>query len=255
MAIGFSIALSLIFVASFTAQAATYDSYRLSPGDKIGVKVFGEPDLSVEGAQVFSNGTINLPLLGQVRVEGMTTGALERQLTLLYSDGYLRNPKVTVILVEYRPFYISGAVSRPGAFQFKEGMTVAKAVVLAGGFSENAKEDDLKLRRLAEEGEIVLDATIDSEILPGDVVIIGSRTVVGLVFYVHGEVARPGAYPFSDNLTVEKAITLAGGFGKRASKRKIEIVRDSDPERKSKRVNLNDQVEPGDVINVGTSLF
>jgi len=238
-----------------SVQAATTSSYRIAPGDRINVMVFGEPDLSVQGAPVSSNGSITIPLLGQVNVEGLSVGELERRLTGLFQNGYLRNPKVTVILVEYRPFYISGAVTRPGAFSYKEGLTVGRAVVLAGGFTENALEEKIKIKRSAEGEQVELEASADTEIQPGDVIQIGSRTSLGLVFYVHGEVARPGAYGYSENLTVEKAITIAGGLSKRASKRKIEIVRDTDPERKSVRVKLGDPVEPGDIITVGASLF
>jgi len=245
--------LCLVLIPS--VMAVTTSSYTISPGDKLNVMVFGEPDLSVSSAPVSSNGTITIPLLGQVHVEGMTVGQLEQRLTSLFQNGYLRDPKVSVNLAEYRPFYISGAVSRTGEVRFKEGLTVARAVVLAGGFTEAAVEDKIKIIRSVGGQEVILEAGPETEIQPGDVIEVESREALGLVFYVHGEVARPGAYGYKQDLTVEKAITIAGGFGKRASKRKIEIVRDTDPERKPVKVKLGDMVEPGDVITVGTSLF
>jgi len=74
-------------------------------------------------------------------------------------------------------------------------------------------------------------------------------------FYVHGEVKKPGGYPYTNNMTVEKAIVVAGGLTERASKGKISILRESEPQKMLKSVGLNVAVRPGDIITVGESFF
>ena len=117
--------------------AATYpDSqgeYRLGPSDEIRIQVFGENDLTVE-SKVAGNGVINYPLLGSVHVTGKTVGELQDYLTTQLANGYLRFPRVTVSMVRYRNFYVSGEVKAPGGFPYEAGLTVQKALTMAGGF-------------------------------------------------------------------------------------------------------------------------
>jgi protein involved in polysaccharide export with SLBB domain len=153
--------------------AAGGDEYVLAPGDSVSVTVFGEPDLSLEKASVTAAGTIAVPLLGDIKASGLTQNALESVLTERLSDGYLKKPEVTVSIVEYRPFYISGAVSSPGSYPYKEGLTVEKAVALAGGFTPRASKRKITVVREADAGRTPTDAELSTPVGPGDVITVG----------------------------------------------------------------------------------
>jgi len=234
----------------------------ISPGDSLSIKVFGEPDLSLDSVKVTRNGTISFPLLGEIKVSGYGPRQLENRLNSLLSDGYLLKPDVSVSVVERRPFFVKGAVESPGFYPFSEGITVEKGIILAGGFSENADKSLLSIVRESANNQEILKVQLHAHLQPGDIIDVGEKDAVALskdVFYVHGEVRKPGEYKYKKGLTVNKAIVLAGGFTKRASKRKINITREISREEKDEiktfRAKVNLPVQPGDIIDVGQSLF
>lgn len=163
---------------SFAIQAddTSTGAYRLDSGDKISVTVFDEPDLSLE-VLISNSGTLSYPFLGELRVKGISPGDLENKIIDGLKGGYLVDPKVTVTVLEYRPFYI------------------------------------------------------------------------------HGEVKQSGGYPYQPGLTLRRAVTLAGGFTERASKTKITVIRDNDPQKKAMPIQLDDLVSPGDTITIEQSFF
>src|SRR5690606_40796847 len=116
------------------AESAGRVEYRLGPQDKIQVTVFNEPDLSGE-FELDGEGRVALPLIGDVTVGGMTVRNAEQTIAAeLYPD-YLQNPKVSIQVTNYRPFYILGEVKEPGGYPYANDMTVIQAVALAGGFT------------------------------------------------------------------------------------------------------------------------
>lgn len=244
--------------ASSTVQAV----YLLTPGDVISISVFGEPEMVLNNQRIGENGFVSFPLIGQVEVKGKTAEQVEKSIESLLAKGYLRDPKVNVVINAYRPLYVRGAVITPGSYGFTEGLTVAKALTLSGGIAGDAVTDTLKLYR---NDELFLqNLTIDSQTLmqPGDILTvekgIGVAEKASLFVYLHGEVKKPGGYEYREGLTVEKAVALAGGFSPRASKRKINISRevvDQDEPEKIKKVKLFFDLKPGDVIHVGASWF
>jgi polysaccharide export outer membrane protein len=135
-------------------------------------------------------------------------------------------------------------------FKFKEGMNVAKAITQAGGLTDQADSQDIKLLRASKE---LPQTNMETAVLPGDVLVVGGGNEPGLFFYVYGAVARPGSFPYRDDLSVEKAVILAGGFSARASRRKVKIKHEDGVE--LDRVALETPVRPGDIITVGESLF
>lgn len=148
---------------------ANSESYRLATDDVISVTVFNEPDLNATEAKISDDGSISVPLLGQVMVEGKTIAEVEKVIHDLFAADYLVSPKVTVAVDEYRPFYINGEVSKPGSYPFKPDMTVEIAITLAGGFTERASrsniflaaENDMENRRKTK---------LDQKVRPGDII-------------------------------------------------------------------------------------
>jgi polysaccharide export outer membrane protein len=143
--------------------------YRLGPGDKLRLTVFGENDLSgdftVDGA-----GFIRLPLVGEVQAAGYTAQQLEGAIATTLSPAYLKSPRVAVEVATYRPFYIIGAVNRPGQYPYVDHMTALNAVALAGGFLPSAVESVVFIRREGSNAEIEVPADRTTDIHPGDVV-------------------------------------------------------------------------------------
>ena len=146
-------------------------SYRLGPNDALGIEVFGESDLSTE-TTVSGHGTIKFPLLGELRVAGMTVKEVEEDLTERLEAGYLKNPKVTVSIVQYRNFYVSGEVRSPGAFPYREGITVLKAITLAGGWTDRAVKDEAKILRIVNGQQQIFTVGMEETLQPDDIIIV-----------------------------------------------------------------------------------
>jgi polysaccharide export outer membrane protein len=145
-------------------------SYLLGPGDRIQVQVFGEPDLTME-IRISGTGAIVYPLLGEIRVQGMTASALQRLITQQLRGPYLVDPLVTVTILEYRPIYMTGQVTKPGGYPFTPGLTVRKAISLAGGFAERANRDRITVvREEDEKKEQHRPIGLDDRVLPGDII-------------------------------------------------------------------------------------
>lgn len=160
----------LLLLAASLPGADDLQGYRLSAGDKVRIAVFGEDDLTVTG-QVSARGTISYPLLGEVRVTGLTPGELEDLITTRLRGPYLIDPRVSVSIEAYREFFVMGQVNRPGSYPYLPGLTVRKAISVAGGFTERASRSKLFVvseSAPANERKVGTDDPIG----PGDTVIV-----------------------------------------------------------------------------------
>lgn len=166
-------AFGLVIMLAGHAQAAS-DQYRLGPGDKVRVTVFGDDQLSGE-FQVDANGAIAMPLIGDVDAGGRTTNELATAVTEKLSKDYLKNPKVSVEVIDYRPFFILGEVRNPGSYPYVNGMRVMNAIALAGGFTYRAREGRMKINRDIDGQLQELDADQTTVVLPGDVIEVPER--------------------------------------------------------------------------------
>ncbi|WGS18499.1 MULTISPECIES: polysaccharide biosynthesis/export family protein [unclassified Bradyrhizobium] len=127
-------AVSLSVLLCAAAAPAGETTYRLAPGDRITVTVFGQPELSGD-VQIDDAGTINLPLAAPIEVKGLTVFECQKRINdRLLADGILRTPSVGVRIAELRPLYVLGDVRLPGAYPFRYGSTTQSAVALAGGY-------------------------------------------------------------------------------------------------------------------------
>lgn len=159
---------------SMPAALSVNDLYRLGPGDKLRVIVFGENELSGEFF-VDDSGAIDLPLIGDVPAAGVTVGEFEDRVVARFKEGYLRDPKVSIEVLNYRPFFIIGEVRNGGEYPYKSGLTVQDAVAMAGGFSYRANQKTVYIRRAGEDNERNFDATQRVPIYPGDNVRVPER--------------------------------------------------------------------------------
>jgi polysaccharide export outer membrane protein len=152
------------------AWAATTDSaYRLDTGDRIRIWVYGEDDLTVE-TRLGDSGVISYPFLGDIKVAGLTVSRLEDLVTERLKGPYLVDPRVTVDIVEYRDFYVNGEVEDPGGYPFEPGLTVRKAISIAGGFKERAAKDKVYIIHEDQDESARRRVSLDSRVRPGDII-------------------------------------------------------------------------------------
>jgi len=147
--------------------------YRLGSGDKLRVIVFGEQDLSGE-FDVTGSGKVSLPLIGQVQAAGKTLNEFAQEVGNELKQGYLTNPKISVEVLNYRPFYIIGEVDKPGQYPYTNGMTALNAVAVAGGFTYRANHDRVFITR-GDAAEAEYPANQSVRVLPGDIVRVPER--------------------------------------------------------------------------------
>lgn len=159
---------------SAAAASIATSTYKLGSGDRIRLAVFRDETLSGEFT-LDGAGNFAMPLLGEVQAGGLTARELEAKIRdKLVAEDLLRDPQVSIEVLNYRPFYILGEVRAPGSYAYVNGMTVLNAVALAGGFSYRAKQDDFLLQR---GGSNVQGAEVtgDTALLPGDIVTVQER--------------------------------------------------------------------------------
>ncbi len=136
--------LLIILVFSLFSYA---QDYTIRERDVLKITVYEHPDLSMN-VRVASDGTITFPLIGSVKVSGLTEKEVQEKIRALLADGFIVNPQVTVVVEEYKDFfYVTGEVKKPGAYKYEEGMNVLKAITIAGGFTEKASKRRIKIIR------------------------------------------------------------------------------------------------------------
>jgi polysaccharide export outer membrane protein len=149
--------------------------YKLGPGDKVRVNVFGEQQLSGEFI-VANNGAVAMPLVGDIQAGGLTPPALQVAVQdKLAATGMVKQPRVSADVISYRPFYILGEVAKPGQYPYAIGLTVTKAVATAGGFTYRANERQVYVTREGKGSEEPLSLTAATWIGPGDTIRIAER--------------------------------------------------------------------------------
>jgi len=161
--------LAFLATALAHAQTAQLSTYKLGSGDMITIRVLGEDDLKRERVRLSDAGTISFPVLGEITVKGMTVGALEMYITERLKGRYLVNPHVTVSIDEYRNFFVNGQVEKPGGYPYSPGLTVRKAVSIAGGFKERAARDKITIIRDDDASQTPKKVDQNALVYPGDI--------------------------------------------------------------------------------------
>jgi polysaccharide export outer membrane protein len=163
-------------VASNDSRKANADAdvYGLNIGDTVKITTFGHEDLSGE-FMVEGNGSINLPLIGNVKAVGKSQQELEDDIRRTLANGYLVDPKVAVEVANLRQFYIVGEVDEPGAYDYVPSLNILKAVAIAGGFTRRAVTDEFMILRTKDGAEEKMSASEESLVLPGDTIRVDER--------------------------------------------------------------------------------
>lgn len=154
-----------------TAEAA---DYILGAGDKIRVTVYGEESLSGEFF-ISGNGKASLPLIGDVQAAGLSVRAFQTSVENVLKDGYLKTPKVSAEVLNYRPFFILGEVNKPGQYPYTSGLTVLNAVATAGGFTYRANKGRVFIKHNNETTERGIPLEGTTPVAPGDTIRITER--------------------------------------------------------------------------------
>lgn len=162
-----------VIVCGFTqvtpAAAQQANAYTLGAGDKLHVIVFGENDLTGDYV-VDDGGFVALPLIGQVHVGGSTIDQAQQVITQRYGANYLVNPRVSVAVINYRPFFILGEVKNPGSYPYVGGMTVLNAVALAGGYTPRGDPDDILVKHANNTSGAGSSIKEGDPVEPGDII-------------------------------------------------------------------------------------
>ncbi|MBU0996178.1 MAG: polysaccharide export protein [Proteobacteria bacterium] len=257
----------VIIPGAFSDFILSAQDYTIGTGDVIELTVYEHNDLQSR-LRVDGNGNIDLPLIGKIQVAGLSLEEIKSKITNLFADGYLINPQVTLTIAEYgsKRAVILGQVVRPGIFELRENATLLELISKAGGLTKTAGANatikrktrfldetestviNIDLNNLVEKG----DSSLNIPVLDGDSIYISKASD----FFVTGEVKKPDVYKWEKNLTIIKAIALAGGLTGKASSVNIRIIRKVDnKEIVLTKVKMDTIVMPDDVIVVPESFF
>ncbi|WBH16354.1 polysaccharide biosynthesis/export family protein [Sphingomonas radiodurans] len=158
----------------YVASTDVVSDYRLGVGDRVKLTVFNEPNLAGE-FWVNPDGFVSLPLIGNVQASGKAVSQIAADAKMRFADGYLRDPRVSMEVTVFRPFYILGEVSQPGQYPYAIGLTALNAVATAKGFTPRANRDVVRIRRQGEPGEVNYRLSPELMIYPGDTIRVGER--------------------------------------------------------------------------------
>jgi polysaccharide export outer membrane protein len=240
------------------------NDYRMGTGDVLRITVYGQPDLTTE-ARVGESGNISFPLIGDVRVAGVTPAQGETEIAQrLSKGGFINEPFVTLNVVQYRGQQVSvlGRVNRPGKHNLERVGRVTDALALAGGVVPDGADTvtlirerdgkteyrDIDLLALFKPGGEASNELVQD----GDIVNVARQPM----FYIYGEVNRPGAFRLEQNMSVVQALSMGGGVNARGTQRGIKILRrDASGVMQELDTQLADTVKKDDVIYVEESLF
>ena len=158
------------------SEAATDTEYQLAPGDKLHVIVFGEETLTGDYV-LTSAGNLTFPLVGNIPASDRTVEQLQADVSRALADGYINDPRVSIQVVSFRPFYILGEVNRPGEYPVSTGLTIQQAVASAGGYTYRANTKRVFLKRANETQERLVDLRAQPNLIvrAGDTIRISER--------------------------------------------------------------------------------
>ena len=262
-----------LFLLHFAVHAQV-NNYIVGPQDVLAITLFDQQDLSGKYT-VEADGTFTFPLIGRVKAGGMSLRDVEQALRTQLSDGFFKNPQVSVSVEQYRSqrIFVVGEVRTPGPYPLVGDMTLIEALARAGSTTEHAAGEALIVRSSdgsRSSGPLLPDQKNGADVIRVDVKALQSGRLSenatlrdgdtifvprAELVYVFGHVHNPGAYTLQSGVTVLQALSLAGGVTDRGAMSRIRIARLLEGKRTELRVKLDDIVQPGDTIIVGERFF
>jgi len=161
-----------LLLAAICAQAQDANAYTLGSGDVVSIHVFDEPELTIEKATINDSGKIQFAFGIEVQAIGRTVAQVQQAITSALTPDYLIDPRVTVSIIEYRPFFLAGEVMKPGSYEFKPGLTLRQAITIAGGFTDRASTSKMSVIPVGKTQQPE-KADMNYLIKPGDTITIG----------------------------------------------------------------------------------
>ena len=273
--------VNLLFATFLLVQAAAPSqpanpSYVVGPNDVLAIRVFDEPQLS-DKFQVDTDGSITYTVVGRVMVGGKTVREIEAHLTKLLADGFLNRPRVSVEVAQYRSrsIFVLGEVRTPGKYSIDNAVTLLEVIANAGSLTATAG-DTIIVRRQKDATAPVTGPAVPGQDSAVEIMRISyndlreGKMLTNIVlqdgdtlfipeaerFYINGYVRTPGAYVIKPGLTVQQAISLAGGLTERGTMRRLKILRkDKDGKEVEVDAKPTDLVRPNDTIKVSQRLI
>lgn len=243
--------------ASAPAPAAQdVADYVLGPADVVEVELLGQPNFTTKD-RISEAGTIRLPMIGEVKAADMTAAQLgDKVAGLLLKGGYFAHPIVKVDISSYGSRYVTmlGNFRSPGLVPVDHPYRLSEMVARAGGVTETGADYVVYRPLRGAERKIKItdlatgDDSSDPQVSPGDKIYAPQAEVV----FVSGEVKTPGAFPITPNMTIRMALSRAGGVTDEGTERRLTLSRHGV---NTTHVNLDELVQPSDVIKVGERLF
>lgn len=244
-------------------RRAHAEDYAVGSQDVLKISVYEHPELNAE-VRVSQDGKISFPLIGELAIKGKTSRKIEELIAKKLAAGYVPNPQVSVFIEQFNAQKVTviGEVNKPGQYEITGPATVVDSLAMALGLTQNAGRSIILLRKgpLGRYERTTIDAdrlfegkedSKDVRVKDKDVIYVPK---VGF-FYIYGEVNRPGVYPVERNLTVRRAISIAGGFTPKAATGRIEITGRLDGKDFTKAAKVDDRVKADDAIMVKESIF
>jgi polysaccharide biosynthesis/export protein len=238
---------------------------QLGVGDQVSLQVYGQADMTVT-EYIDDNGALSVPLVGAVRVAGLSPNEAARSVEkALKSGGFLIDPHVTIGVLQARSQRVTvlGEVRTPGRYPVEANTTILDLLALAGGTTIEASKTIFIIRTNADGTTTRIPVDVKNQeqqagLIAGELLHSGDSILVphAELVYVSGEVKAPNSYAIRPNLTVQQAIILGGGITDKGSKSRIDIKRKQpDGSVVTLRVKLSDLVQADDVIVVKESIF
>lgn len=256
--------LSMLFCA-LQVQAQAVQDYRLGAGDSIHITVFQHLDLTID-TRVSEKGIISFPMLGMIEIGGLTIDdAAQKIADGLKKGGFVDNAQVNIALVQIRGNQVSvlGQVGRPGRFPLDTSdIRVSGMLAIAGGIMPTGSDvviltgqrNGKPFRKEIDIASLFLGDNTNNDVLleNGDVIYVHRYPM----FYIYGEVQRPGSYRIERSMTVMQALAQGGGPTMRGTERSLKLFRREEGGKVAKlSPSLTDQVKDGDVLFINESLF
>ena len=262
----FYLGFFMLLVLANPLPALSEVNYIVGEQDVLRITIYDYPELTTT-ERVSGEGIITLPLIGEIKVAGLTTDQVAKKIAARLSDGFIVDPNVSVFVLEFRSkkTIIIGYVTKPGIYTLSGDTTLLELISLAGGLTKDAGDRatikrnysgsaggegiiTIDLKKLIEQG----DTSLNIPLMDGDSIFIAKAGV----FYITGEIKNPAAYRYEDGITLVKAVTMGGGFTDKAAPGRIRIIRKVDKKEKViQNAEMNEPLFPDDIIIVPESFF